>query len=214
MKLRSLPKIAYRKANFLFRNIGNTVRYGKGSPSTGDRIWICPRDIDFEVTGLYRHQTGLVIDWCVIKNKKISKVEDSFKYRACYEHWVNGASWSSTGIYDFMLGLIDQRNAPVDGCSCLEEIVARYKMLDELFFKIKKENSFMTRDEILGLNSGKEFGGVYIHLDEDGALVFGGGGYHRFAIARILSIPVIPAQIGVVHKDQISYFKELKYQRS
>jgi hypothetical protein len=214
MALRSMPKATYRKAIFKVRDIGNTVRYGKGAPSAGDRIWIYPKDVSLEVAGLYRHQTGLVIDWSIVGNKKISKVEDGFKYRACYERWVNGASWESTGIHEFMLSLISQRGAPVDGCRSLEEIIARYKKLDKLFFEMEKGSSFMTRDDIRGVSSGKEFGGVYVHLDEDGSLIFGGGGYHRLAIAKILSVPVIPAQIGVVHKNQIFHFKELKFQRS
>ena len=41
-------------------------------------------------------------------------------------------------------------------------------------------------------------------------LFFGGSGCHRFAIARILELSIVPAQIGCVHKSAIPFLPILR----
>lgn len=53
----------------------------------------------------------------------------------------------------------------------------------------------------------RESGGVYVHINRNGEAIFGGGGIHRFAIARILSLDTIPAQLGVVHEEALKLWK-------
>jgi hypothetical protein len=39
-----------------------------------------------------------------------------------------------------------------------------------------------------------------INLDGGLTPIYGGGGMHRFAMAKILNLEIIPAQLGVVHR--------------
>jgi hypothetical protein len=55
----------------------------------------------------------------------------------------------------------------------------------------------------------REMGGVYIHIDRNSKVLFGGGGFHRLAIAKILKLNTIPTQLGVVHKKAINSWKQV-----
>jgi hypothetical protein len=46
-------------------------------------------------------------------------------------------------------------------------------------------------------------GGILIHPGREGTLLRASGGMHRFAIARSLDLPEIPAQPGVVHPQAL-----------
>ena len=46
-------------------------------------------------------------------------------------------------------------------------------------------------------------GGILMYVGRDGTLLHAGGGVQRFAIAKILDLPEIPAQLGVVHPQTI-----------
>jgi hypothetical protein len=85
----------------------------------------------------------------------------------------------------------------VDGCFCLQDIHERYARIDEMAIGLKAGYRFFSRSELGGF---RELGGVLIHIDRFGRLISGGGGRHRLAIAQILNLSIIPAQVGVVHQ--------------
>src|SRR5690606_21335229 len=112
-------------------------------------------------------------------------------------------------IYEFMFNAIEQAGGKVDGCSNLEDIILRYKRLDSLKIEIGKSKKFKTQN-LLNPKAFNEEGGVYVHITRDNQIIFGGGGFHRLAIAKILKLNEIPAQLGVIHSDAIDKWKIYK----
>ena len=76
-----------------------------------------------------------------------------------------------TGIYDFMLSRIEA-NGIYNGCRTLDDVKERYVAIDTLYDAIKN-------------------GGIHTHLSRDGEPLFGGGGFSRLALAKILELKKI-----------------------
>ncbi|MEN6384142.1 MAG: hypothetical protein ABFD79_02980 [Phycisphaerales bacterium] len=184
----------------ILRDIVNKIRYGSAAPKYAERIIVYPKVCEHCIDGIStrtpgRSASGVVIDtdW-PYSSVSIREVP---KFKFCIAHWVNGIPWEQTGAYEFMENLIAKSQRAVDHCKNRNDIIARYKKLDEMFETIKKEGKLRKRSEIKS-NNFREEGGILIHLGPNGKPIFGLGGIHRFAIASILNLP-IPAQIGCVH---------------
>ena len=179
---------------------------GGGSfPRAQERIWINPTHLSRIYTrnpahtpDYKRRHSGMVLagDW----DQNTEPLDESWKIAACLAHFRDGVPWEQTGIYDRMRAMIDERGQ-FDSCRTMDDIIARYETIDALYADIQK-NGF--RDETvhrLGVPRLPE--GVYVHLDRNGAPIFGAIGNHRLAIARALGLTRIPAQLGVVHPGAI-----------
>jgi hypothetical protein len=140
-------------------------------------------------------------DW----DLNVSPLGDHPKIKACREHWVNGIAWEQTGIIDYVMGEV-HRLGSFDGCVTLEDVTTRYSQLDLIFEQTKKEGRFRTRQEI-DKSSYREKSGVLVHIGRGNSPIFGNGGFHRLAIAQILEFPVIPAVIGLVHRESLNSWK-------
>lgn len=180
------------------RDLFNILRYGPHAPRFQERIWVNPADVrEFipreeikRVTGMNRSDSsGLVIDWDQVRD--VRPVAEDFRMAYCFGHWRDGKSWEELGVYDYML------QTKKYGHLTLDDMATRYAELDRTFQEIRQEGRLKTRDEI---NSGnfREQDGILIHIGDDGTPFFGGLGYHRLAIAKILEFDSIPACIGVV----------------
>jgi len=133
----------------------------------------------------------------------VLQMEEQPKYQICKKHFVDGKSWEEAGAYKHMQELIKKKQAKVDGCETYSDIVKRYKKLDHLYEKLKAGDTFKCYRDIQGRGINRNLNGVYIHFDRNCNPIFGGGGYHRLAIAKILNLNTIPCQLGVVHKKAI-----------
>lgn len=153
--------------------------------------------------------SGRVIggDWDQLEN--LTAIDSRFKYNACIERWKLNKTWEETGIYDFMLECIQQRNGPVDKCSSLDDILARYERLDNLFENVKLTGRLKTQRE-LNPRCYNEEGGIFIHIGRQNQVIFGGGGIHRLAIAKVLQLNSIPGQLGVIHPEALPTWKMFK----
>jgi len=98
-----------------------------------------------------------------------------------------------------------------DGCETLEDVVRRYERLDEVFDQVRREGRLRTAAELGG--SFRERGGVYVHIGRHSQPVFSLRGNHRLAIARILSLSLMPAQLGVVHPEALPNWRRTYSQR-
>ena len=56
----------------------------------------------------------------------------------------------------------------------------------------------------------REYDGIRVNVGPSGQLVFGEKGTHRLAIALILGIRVVPAQIGCVYRGALSELPRLR----
>jgi len=56
----------------------------------------------------------------------------------------------------------------------------------------------------------REKGGILVRIGKNGKQVFGGSGFHRLAIAKVVELDLIPAYIGIVDKESIKYLDQYR----
>ncbi len=201
----------YRGARFLsrvlLRDMSNVFAHGVRTPRMHEQIWVDPRQCEtmngeFDWSNFGELRCG---DW---DNRSLSLREEPAtqeylvhwnKIGACLAHWTDGISWESTGIYDHMLQLIEA-GGRTDGCISIDDITRRYRKLDEIFEEVKRSKKLSTRAELSHVHF-REVGGVLFHIDRNLKPVFGLWGCHRYAMAVAAELPLMPAQVGVVHAE-------------
>ncbi|MEL0609394.1 hypothetical protein [Vibrio echinoideorum] len=184
------------------RDVLNTIKFGRNAPKSAELIWINPADVKSYTynspTRLPGKKTGSAIngDWDLYK-RDFSKLE---KYQICKQRFKYQKSWEEAGAYSHMLNLI-QKLHKVDDCENESDIKQRYESIDQTYSKIR-QRGFLPRKDINRSNF-RELGGIRIHIDRNGELIFGGSGCHRMSIAKVLELDLIPAQLGIVHEKAI-----------
>lgn len=126
-------------------------------------------------------------------DKKAIPLAKTRKYQAVEEHFCQNVSWEDTGIIDYLLTqLSEKERTSIDGCRSREEIKDRYRRIDELYDKLQKE----------GYQESKHGPADYIavHVGRDGELIFAGSGWHRLSLSKILNLSRIPVWIRARHK--------------
>jgi hypothetical protein len=211
MILFSAKPINHLKRSFAKQNIRNALNrilYKNKAPVYRGRIFVNTDSITKILNPdiFNRTHSGCVVDteWFY----KVTPLESNFKYKACINHWKNNISWEETGIYKSMENLIAQYGT-CDGLKNTEDIIKRYEALDIIFDEVKKEGRLKIQNELNASAIG-ESGGIYIHLGNSGEPIFGGGGHHRLAIAKVLGIKEIPAQIGCVHPSSLDAYYSMR----
>ena len=125
------------------------------------------------------------------------------KLDACKRHWIDGWTWEESGQIDAVMRKI-LIHGEVDGCRTRRDVLVRYEALDRIFDEVRQSGVLKSSSEIryeLGLRGSRD---MLIHVGRNSELFIGRGGQHRFAIAVCLGLPIIPAQVGVVHKRAVS----------
>lgn len=199
---------AYRKlssvrssARLSFRNIYNIIRYGSNCPKHGQLVYFNPQKIEGCTSIWNRKDSGLIVDGSWSNSSNLNPLESLVKYRAVMQRYKFDMEWEETGVYNHMMKLIEDRGG-VDGCSTIEDVKERYENLDDLYQRLKHGEKFKSSKELKNGND------IYIHIGADGEAIFGCGGIHRFAMAKILGLKNIPAELGVVHRNAIMKFKK------
>lgn len=192
-----------------FRDIHYSIKYGRNAPKYGDLIYIDPNKVIY-YSSSKRSDFGLVKSGNWDQQENLSLYKESIKYRACSLRWEEEYTWKETGIYSHIMELIENsKNKRVDNCTNLEEVKQRYERLDKLFNEIKTTRKFKTRKELNSSNY-REQGGVYISIGRENQIIFWGSGWHRLAIAKILKLEKIPAQVALIHPKAIKKWKAYK----
>lgn len=201
--LRVIETQVYRQ---VFRDRLNYLRFGAKAPLSAMAIYPRPRDI----VGIYdhvaakrplrRHKSGLVLggDWDTFRR---DLAEDT-KLKSCYMRWVDGADWQEIPIWQSMLNQIARGKTP-DKCCTAEDVLARFSRLDEIFEETKARGRMLAPCEVPGAYYRRAHGATYVHIARDGSCLRSGGGAHRFAIAHVLDLPEVPAQLGVIHLEAL-----------
>lgn len=202
-------KIGTRTA-ILKKDLVNKIRYGKNAPLYYERLWINPEEVTQiiyreevkRVTGIKREKaSGVVVDWNKIEN--ISPLENEFRIQYCTQHWVEGKSWEELEIFEFMA------ETKVYGDWPVEKIKKRFAGLDKTFEETKALGRLKTREEI-DPSGFREKDGILVHFGENGIPYFGGNGFHRLAIAKILKLKEIPVCVGIVDKHSIDKLNQYR----
>lgn len=206
---RKTIRLMVKRLRFYSRDLKNILSYGKYAPKACQTIYIKPTEVTSALASydfIGRKNSGQVLsgDW----DLNTKPLEGFIKYDACVQHFMFGKSWAETGIYEYMNELVIGASG-VDDCHSMDDIINRYKKLDALYLLLKRhgKTAYKARAD-LDPFSFREEGGVYIHIGRNGELIFGGGGFHRFSITRLLGFDSIPAQLGVVHKDFVKQWHE------
>lgn len=217
-------RISLRHHYFL-RDVRNLFLYGKHAPRSAQLIYVDPRKIRSAYCGAFweeelpqgmtktleevgpdlgRGLTGCVLmgDW----DLKLVDLELCPKYRMCVEHFRDNRTWEETGAYELMMRII-RRKPGADGIFSEADVFQRYERLDDVFRVVSTERRLRTRGELKSRNF-RESGGVFVHIGRDAEVLFAGGGFHRLAIAKVLGLESIPAQLGVVHQHAIRTWRE------
>lgn len=195
-----------RSAGLRRRDVQRRRRYGREAPRYHELIWIDPRQCRLQLLegrGGTDQCDVLDGDW----DRAVEPLENNPHIRVCLEHWLGGRSWEETGAYDDMMERIASGTPVADGCRTLDDVVARYHELDEVFERVRREGLLRTRAE-LSAGAFRERGGVLIHIDRSGEPLYNRfNGCHRLAMALVLELPVMPAQVGIVHADALSRWR-------
>lgn len=148
---------------------------------------------------LGRQQSGKVVggNWDLHR----SDVDTNTKLVSCRMRWLEGADWEETPIYAYMMAEIRDGRV-TNGCRTREDVDERYRRLDAIFATVRAEGRLRDMSELPEYFR-RAHGATLIHVARDGTCLRSGGGAHRFAIARILDLPEMPAQLGAIHPDAI-----------
>lgn len=214
--LKKILKIIYSRVriiNFLCRDVLNVfVLRSFDAPRSAQLIWVSTRSITnvlpqstdelgravgyrvFMPRDIY---TGRVIggDWDLVTEE----LNSLHKFNCCVQHFGDKVPWDETDLYQLHLKRLQFDGFHPKGNSA-QQILERYKALDDLYQDVKKKGRLSTQSEISKYGF-REDGGIYIHIDRNGSPIFGGGGIHRLAIAKILNLEIVPAQLGVIHQE-------------
>lgn len=198
---RAIENQVPRKA---MRDLMNRLRYSDYLPSDSP-IFVPARDVRQYLKArpgfrpFRRRHSGAVIagDW----DMERGDITSSDKYESCRMRFFDGADWRETPIYKRLLTEISRGKIP-DGCRSAEDLDARYALLDKVFAETKGRGRLLCKSELPD-QFRREHGGILLHIARDGTCLRSGGGAHRFAIARLLDLQEMPAQVGVIHPDVI-----------
>lgn len=209
-KIKKTIKKVEERIQYYSRDLKNIMRFGFSAPRFKETIWVDPRRIEYmiereevkRVSGFHRSRaSGVVIDWDKIKN--IKPITEEFRVQYCFKHWKEGKTWKELGVIDFMATTKSYGNWP------RSKIKARFQMLDKAFEETKKTGRLKTRKELDPSNF-RENGGILVHIGKGGQPYFGGNGFHRLCIAKVLELEKIPACVGLVDHNAIKYMDELR----
>ncbi|MDR9411000.1 MAG: hypothetical protein RI573_19315, partial [Balneolaceae bacterium] len=120
-----------------------------------------------------------------------------------YKHWKEDKSWEELGVIDYMTKTKKYGSWP------REKIEARFKMLDQAFEETKQLGRLKTREEMNSSNF-RESEGILVHIGSGGEVIFGGNGFHRLAIAKVLELEKIPACVGLVDREALGHFDDYR----
>lgn len=200
--LRDLHAQVPRKAA---RDLWNRLRYGPEAPLSDELIHVDPAAVHWTYDAksgrraLRRRQSGMILggswDQCRIP------LDGQIKITSCEDHFLRGVPWEDTPLFHRMLRELAEGKQP-DGCTSRTDLHNRYETLDRIFEETQRRGRLLTQAELPDFFR-REHGGILVHVGRDGTLLRASGGMHRFAIARILKLPRIPAQLGVVHAEAI-----------
>jgi hypothetical protein len=200
-------KLAAQVPQKMLRDLGNRLRFGAGAPLSDECIFVAPRAVRFvyrsdpkaQAPGFQRRHSGLVRggDWDLSR----APLPETRAERVIRAHFEGGQSWEETGVVDYHLEKIAEKGIS-EGARNRAEIMARYEDLDRVYEEAQRTGRLRPRSELPG-HLRREHGGIYFHIARDGEPLRAGGGRHRFAIARLLGLAHVPAQLGVIHPEAL-----------
>ena len=195
------------------RDWHSRLRWGRNAPLRGERIWVRPKDCSLYVKkrmlGPWAGKKGLVLSggW----DLQALRISSHPKLAVAYQRWIRGVPWRELGVYEQLYARV-RHEGKQDGCCCWDDVLERYNRLDALYAEAAHNQRLRPHWERRGTTpSPRELDGIVVHINRDGHPILGGEGEHRFMIARLLQLPYIPAQLGLLHPQALSSWRHRYY---
>jgi hypothetical protein len=209
-----------RRAFIHGHDLLNRARFGREAPRYAERIWICPAKC-YVATRYFKgdplFSSRVIDEWPYDRHElypasDVERVETAIPLvaivKSCVGHWLKGQPWEIAHDYKQLKEQI-LGGKTVLGCASVDDLNKRYATLDAIFEDVKAEGRIRVRDEI-DQGAFRESDASLIHVGPEGELVLAGEGLHRFSMALVLGLPVMPAQIGCVHRKAIPLLAQLR----
>lgn len=90
-----------------------------------------------------------------------------------------------------------------DVCRSRKDVLRRYQLLDAIFEETRACGRSLDMNELPRFHCRRAHGATLVQLARDGTCPRRVGGVHRFAIAYILDLPEMPAQLGVTDSQAL-----------
>lgn len=208
MNVRQLLHFGYTAVRATKIDLLNKVKYGAQAPLFGERIWIdvSPDIISIGKAPLLRGK--VLTKWPPFPISNKMKIVDTEPMRSCIEHWGKEVRWEDTKVFEIMEKALRNKGKK-DGCITMADVHQRYNALDEIFSKVKKDKHLLSQAELPGL-SYREHGGICFHIGPEGEPFFGQIGQHRLAMALVVGIKRVPAELGAIYVESLSFLKDLR----
>ena len=124
-----------------------------------------------------------------------SLIEDNEKFISIRQRFLQGVAWEDTDIFLGHYARPFARGERVRGCRTQSQLLRYYnRRVDGMYRNIKAK----------GIRTPGLFNRIeplYVYIGRDGELLWGSGGNHRFAMAKILELENIPVKIRTRHAD-------------
>ena len=196
-------------------DIANKLKYGFKAPLYAERIWVRPKEckrvlLKADEKGFRGMYSGMVVhSWPPITGCINLKLLEYPKIKSCVDHWKYGIPWEDTEVYKYSeKRMLSSENGIYNNCKSIEDLIERYRQLDYIYQQVKRENRIKAVKEF-NPKAFREEDGILIHIGPFGELYIGGS-FHRFAMALVLNLKIVPAQIGCIHSDALIYLSKLR----
>ena len=196
------------------QDLTQIFKYGIKTPKLCERVYVDIRKVNLWLppNGDWWRESGRVLggDW----EDGIESLETNRTLTYSKMHWQEGQDWLS-----IRETLLKEGSAGVAEFAVLESLgsssetkrsvaKARLESYEKLYLELAANKKFKSRAE-LPVPHFREHGGILIHFDSKGRLIFGARGNHRFAIAKLLDLDRVPVMVGLVHPDIESNWRDL-----
>lgn len=194
------------------------MKYGIKAPKFCERVYIDIRKVNLWLppNGDWWRESGRVLggDW----EDGVESLETNCTLTYSKMHWQEGQDWvniretllkeGSTGVAEF--AVLESLGSSSETKRNLAK--ARLESYEELYLELAATKKFKSRSELL-VPRFREHGGILIHFDSKGQLIFGARGNHRFAIAKLLDLDRVPVMVGLVHPEIERNWRDLTVSR-
>lgn len=154
-------------------------------------IWVRPQTVKFKIAGSREFKIGLAGvlpgDWDLQRQE----IEGTEKFRSIVQHFTEGKVWEETELFSIYADRF-RRGEVVRGCRNMDQLKKSYLQVDQIFSRLKTEGFRLPQ-------RGKD-SLPHVHIARDGEILFGRGGNHRFAMARILKLENFPCVVHARHE--------------
>lgn len=186
------------------QDLTQIVKFGLNSPRFCERVYVDIRNVNLWLppSGNWWRESGRVLggDW----ENGIESLETNRTLTYSKMHWQDGQDWLT-----IRESLLKEGSSGIPEFAALESLgsssetkrnvaKARLASYETLYSELASTRNFKSRSD-LSVPHFREHGGILIHFDSKGRLIFGARGNHRFAIAKILDLTHVPVMVGLVH---------------